>query len=1418
VDIGSVSVSVVEITAHKEIAYSAYRPHRGNVRGTLRQILSELKLESVCGIAATTGTPNILRLTRTYDNRVSIIRATQHFHPHFGAILYVGGEKFGLLLFDESGRYRKFVSNTACAAGTGSFLDQQAERLCLPDAAALGRMALSNRGDIPGIATRCAVFAKTDLAHAQQMGFSLPAICEGLCRGLAKNIVDTLEMDEATPAPIVFTGGVSLNEAVVKHIGALIDKALITSGTLFYGAFGAALNLLGETVPWPPLHLESVEALFLPVPSRRVYAHRPLKLSLSAYPDFSSPDAYRVPAEKETSRPAVEVDLYHRPPDAGDGVYLGIDIGSTSTKAVLMGKKKTVLAGFYTRTAGAPIRATQALFAAIEQMRRTWGAPVAILGVGTTGAGRKFIGKLIGADLMADEITAHARAAVEIDPKVDTIIEIGGQDSKFTTLKHGQVTFSLMNNVCAAGTGSFIEEQARRLGCPLADFSDRAENVEAPLASDRCTVFMERDINHYLAEGYAANELLAATLHSVRDNYLTKVAIERRIGDTLLFQGATAKNRALVAAFEQRLGKPIIVSRYCHLTGAMGVALMLSAHPVSQSAFKGLSLSGLDIPVRTEVCRYCTNHCKITIAQVGREPVAYGFLCGRDYDTNRYVSNNRSSFDLLKNREKTFAVPGPSNAPAGPVIGIPAVLHLVADMPLWRHFFHSLGIRTLTSETLDSGLREGKRLTGVEFCAPMTAMYGHVNWLMKHADYVFMPIYLEQKAAHRGLRRQYCYYTQFSTALAASLGANTDEKRLLTPMAHYLYSGFFAKTELYRMLKSVLDRPVSFLDVSAAFEKARAFMADGRSEARAMYQAVGCGPPGSWHVVLLGRPYLILSKAMNKGIPDLFAALGVKCFYQDMLPDSDGETTAIAPLLREIHWQYAAEILARAEATARTPGAYPVLVTAFGCSPDAFVIDYFKDILSAHRKPYLILQLDEHDARVGYETRIEAACRSFQNHFEASDAGASEVFRPASHLKSVKDIRGKTLLLPSWDPLSCELIASSLRQVGMDARRLTESHETIRKSMKYNSGQCLPLNIIAQNFTDYIETHGLEPGRCVLWLPLAHIACNLKLYPYHIKTLFNAHGRGMERAEVYVGNLAMSDIALSLPMNNYFAYMFGGYIRKLGCVIRPFETNPGETDRVIAEAIETLSRVFQDNGSKETAISAIVSRFERIGTTRGAACGPRPKVAVFGDLYARDNPVINQNLIHFIEANGGEVITTPYSEYLRMISKVYYRKWCVEGHFWDAFSSSVLMASLRRREKTYYRHFERVLGEPEPVYDEPAEEILSRHHLRIEHTGEAMDNILKTHYLMKHHPDIALFVQANPSFCCAGLVTEAMAGEIEKHTGVPVVSITYDGTGGNKNEAIIPYMKYGGKGRCRPPTREGKARGRNGFAKFPLGA
>ena len=238
----------------------------------------------------------------------------------------------------------------------------------------------------------------------------------------------------------------------------------------------------------------------------------------------------------------------------------------------------------------------------------------------------------------------------------------------------------------------------------------------------------------------------------------------------------------------------------------------------------------------------------------------------------------------------------------------------------------------------------------------------------------------------------------------------------------------------------------------------------------------------------------------------------------------------------------------------------------------------------------------------------------------------------------------------------------------------------------------------------------------------------------------------------------------------------------------------GTTDRVIKEGMDVLVEAFSGNLSKEKAVAEVVSRFESIETIGGASVlrsnRQRPKVAIFGDLYARDNEVINQDLIHFIEEQGGEVITTPFSSLVKMIARPYLRKWFIEGNYLNVLSSKTICATTTRLEKAYYSYFNRILKEPPQAYDESPQKILSRYNLRIEHTGESMENILKVFYIKRHYPDVSLFVQTSPAFCCPSLITEAMAKEIENKTGVPVVSITYDGTGGNKNEAIIPYLKF----------------------------
>lgn len=1393
IDIGSVSIAVAEIDPAKEVIKTSYEFHHGNITENLKKVLHVFDLSRICAIGATSSTPSVLKVNGQYDNRVSVMVAARHFHKKVGAILVVGGERFGLIGFDEDGNYRSFKTNTSCAAGTGSFLDQQARRLNLSGAGEIGELALQNRGAVPKIASRCAVFAKTDLVHAQQEGYSIEQICDGLCYGVANNIVDTLLMDKGLNSPIIFTGGVSKNRAVVHHIMSITGMDLIVDDTGIYGAIGAAFLGLNESLQTRNhLHIKTLKDVLIQKVPEKEYFHVPLGLELSHYPEFVGVETYEHAGDGSHSFYPVEVDIYETlEPLLTYETYLGVDIGSTSTKAVLLNKDAEILAGLYTRTAGRPVAAIQRIFSSIENIADRKKIDLRIMGAATTGSGRKFAGKILGADVIIDEITAHATAACKINPEVDTIIEIGGQDSKFTTLKDGMVTFSVMNNVCAAGTGSFIEEQAQKLGCPLRDYSSRAENKISPIASDRCTVFMEKDINHYLNEGYAVDEVLASVLHSIRENYLTKVAIESTIGETIFFQGATAKNRALVAAFEQRLGKPIYVSKFCHLTGAIGSALTLIDQGVRKTRFRGIGLYKKKINVKSEVCELCTNHCKITVADVQGEKVAYGFLCGREYDIKKYVNNNLSGFDLLKERKKAFSIDTPKEYVKEITVGIPAALHIFEDLPLWKRFFAELRIKTVTSEGFTEAIKNGKHIAGAEFCAPMAALHGHVEYLLNKSDYIFLPVYLERKADKKMVRRQYCYYTQFSSSLASTVGDVEERIKFLRPLVAYQYSSLHTKLELYRMLRSITGSQLGLLDVFKAYDKAREFKRSSLLKLKEKYTTES-RKSDDIHVVFLGRPYTILSRVMNKGIPEIFASLGIMVFFQDMVTYLKEDLKPIQKLLDEIHWYYASEILKVAQVVAKTRGAYPVLITSFKCSPDSFVIEYFKKIMESHGKPYLILQLDEHDSSIGYETRIEAAVRSFKNHYSTRPIDNNARYSKSLVPSREKKIWDKTLIIPNWDNITLKLVASNLKREGIDARVMEESETNIRKSLRHNTGQCIPINIIAQEFVDYVEKHDLDPSNTLLWQPLSKLGCNIGLYPHHIKTIIHSFGNGMEKADVYVGAISFIDISLRLPVNAYFAYKFGGLIRKMGCKIRPYEKEKGATDRAIEKSIKIFTDAFLGLRSKEDTVAEVVSYFEAIEVSHEQ----RPKVAIFGDLYVRDNEVMNQDLIHFIEENNGEVIVTPYTDYVRMIARTYLRKWLFEGNYFEALYSKALLAAVTRLEKTYDKYFGRILDNLGTEYNESPERILSQYNIKIENTGESMDNILKVFYLTRRYPDLSLFVQTSPAFCCPSLVTEAMAKEIERNTGIPVVSITYDGTAGNKNDAIIPYLRYPRETRC----------------------
>ncbi len=1444
IDIGSVSIAIAVIDGDGRIFHTSYVFHKGQIFGNLAKLLSGIEIGTIHSIGYTSSSPSIIRNGVSVDSRIASITAAKYFHPEVQSLLIIGAEKFGLATFDKNGEYLNFKSNTSCAAGTGNFLDQQAGRLNLPNIQEFSKIAWENKGSFPKIASRCAVFAKTDLIHAQQEGYSLAEICDVLCFGLAKNIVDTVFQNDIY-VNIVAAGGVALNRPVIRHIAQLLELPIIVDEYAHvYGAIGAAMCCKAEGKE-SGSELNTFDDLIISDKREKKFFYPPLQLTLSDYPDFESHERYMFQSDYFPSAKCVEVDAYILLKcNSQIQVFLGIDIGSTSTKAVLMDQNKTVIAGFYTSTSGQPLTAFQVILEAIDDYAAKRQICFDILGAGTTGSGRKFTGKIMGADISPDEITAHARAAFELNHETDTIIEIGGQDSKFTIMRNGMVTFSVMNQVCAAGTGSFIEEQAKRLGCTLEEYASRVENVYSPLASDRCTVFMERDLNHYLIEGYSVDEILATVLHSTRENYFAKVAVRGYIGERIFFQGATAKNRALVAAFEQKLKKPIMVSLYCHLTGALGVALELFDHPVTVTKFRGLDLYKKSIPVRSEVCDLCTNHCKLKVAEIDHQTEAYGFLCGRDYQADKYVKDKSLHFQLVRKRNELFrfkALAQKTNI----TIGIPAGLYLYEEILFWRLFFDILSVRTVTSEDYLTAIKDGKNLSNAEFCSPIAAMHGHVNYLRDKVDFIFLPVYLEG-SDETNKNKQYCYYTQFVSSIISVHKNFKYDKKLLTPLLQSYHGELFIRLELFRMLKKIGLNEVGFIHLSQAWDKAKEQVCDVKSEWKALYSRE-IEKSDDIHIMLLGRPYTVLSASMNNSIPDIIEKMGIKTFFMDMLPENHGEVTKADDLINTMQWKFASKILHAADLVDKTENCYPVLITSFKCTPDTFVIEYFKEIFNASQKPYLILQLDEHDSSVGYETRIEAAIRVFRNHRGRENGTCSERIRSEEPIRTKdvpsignssgfqiwsdsikilvneatqvllnhsidfklfghviqqidgeenylsssifagsKNLKNRTLLLPSWDPYAGPLLVAILKNSGFDARLTENTDESINRSLSLNTGQCLPLNIIVQNAIDFMESNGVNPAKTALWMMKSNLSCNISMFPWYMKRLLGNYGNGMEQTSVYLGDVIFYDFSLPIAINVYLAYMFGGYIRKIGCTIRPYEKIKGTTEGMIQKALVMLTDAFLQGIPKEPILERIIVGFESIERVTGV----RPKVAIFGDLYVRDNDLMNQNLVKMIEENGGEVITTPYSEYIKIIAEPSSNRFFKEGHYFNYAKLKFLKSLIPLVEEKYKKYFSRYNGESKAATSAETDAWLNKFGLNILQRGESFENILKIQALVKHYPDLDLFVQTNPSYCCPSLVTEAMTSKIEEITGVPVVTIEYDGTVGKRNEDIIPNLKY----------------------------
>jgi predicted CoA-substrate-specific enzyme activase len=632
--------------------------------------------------------------------------------------------------------------------------------------------------------------------------------------------------------------------------------------------------------------------------------------------------------------------------------YLGIDIGSTTTKYALIDEQRKIIHKSYIHTQGKPIEVTQKLLKIIMD---EIGGRVDIRGVATTGSGRNVVGDFLNADLIIDEITAHARGAVEIDPMVDTIFEIGGQDSKYISISNTYPLDFDMNKVCAAGTGSFLHELANKYGINIVEeFQEIALSSDHPIKlAERCTVFMESDLVSYHQKGVPQNDLVAGLCYAIVHNYLNRVVGKRMIGQRVMFLGGPSLNKGVVAAFEDVLGRALLVPKHREILGGFGAALSLQEEMVNAGKTKG-TYRNLERAIhdkmgfKEKVCRAdpnCHNQCKLKIYDFDGRRCIWGGECGR-YELNRGKGNKEENvFQLRENIWLTYMLglyeelgSEPLMKVDGrPTVGMQRSLYTLQTGVLWAHFFDRLGFRLVLTPPTNSQISR------------------------------FLPIIINMPTPEEKETGFYCPLVQ-SNEYMVRMALDLDSSMILNPILHMKYDASTLALELEQQISTKMNLSKS------AIKKALEYALDRQDEfIKAIYkkgkEIMDAHDPEKPMVIVTGRPYNLYDDRLNLRLGRQLAKIGVSAMPMDFIDVSKVDLSDFPSM----YWGLGAQILRTAKVIKEHQNFFGLHITNFSCGADSFLEHFFKYIMK--EKPFLILELDEHSAVAGMMTRLEA----FQN-------------------------------------------------------------------------------------------------------------------------------------------------------------------------------------------------------------------------------------------------------------------------------------------------------------------------------------------------------------------------------------------------------------------------------------------------------
>lgn len=1273
VDIGSTTVKMVILDDADVVLGQWYERHFSNIKQTIRQISEYARpiLEGRRFSIVFTGSAGMgVAKSGKFPFVQEVIACTKAIRcriPQTDVAIELGGEDAKITYLKDPVEQRM---NGVCAGGTGAFIDQMATLLDC-DAAGLNELAKHYESIYP-IASRCGVFAKTDVQALMNDGVSKEDIAASIFHAVVNQTIGNLAQGRPITGTVAFLGGplYFLSELKASFIDVLELQdeqiAHCTDGC-YFGALGAALNETDFQTDYASL-----------VTTLTNLSDTGEAETETLPPLFDSEEEYEAfVARHDKTKVARE------PLDTYEGkAYLGIDAGSTTTKLTLISESGALLYSSYCGNHGSPL---DTVVSELKKLYEVLNDKTEIACAGVTGYGEHIIKAALKVDVGEVETVAHLTAANQFAPGVTFVLDIGGQDMKSFFVRNGVIDNIMLNEACSAGCGSFLEGFARSLGITIQEFVQQAVRGDHPVdLGTRCTVFMNSKVKQAQKEGATVANIAAGLAMSVVKNALFKVIRIKHaeeLGEKIVVQGGTFYNDAVLRSMEQLLGREVIRPDISGLMGAYGIAIIAKR----RAAASGSTLLGREQLAHFEHhaenyrCNKCGNQCVITVQHFsGGGKYQIGNRCERGIGLEVKKNEIPNMYDYKYKRVFGYRSLPLAEAKRG-MIGIPRVLNMFEDYPFWHTFFTNLGYRVVLSGVSSKHLFEMgmDTIPSDSLCYPAKLVHGHIADLVrKGIKKIFYPCIPFNCKEYESADNQ--YNCPIVTSYPENIRSNMESVHAILFMQPFLPLDDKKRMaeRLYEEFKADgLGKQEIKVAVEAAYAELDRYKADVRAKGQEVLDYLK--QTGKQGIVLAGRPYHIDGE-INHGLPELLTSYGLVVLSEDALPAKE------MPKLRVVNqWTYHARLYAAAEFIRDYSNLELMQMSSFGCGLDAVTIDQVKELLDANQKIYTIIKLDEINNLGAARIRVRsllAVLEDRKEHPMVIPPRAEEEPR-RRYTADMKETH--TILAPQLSPIHFDILLPVLARFGY---RVVipplPSPSAIAEGLKYvNNEMCYPTIVVVGQLLQALQSGQYDLDKTSIILFQSGGACRATNYLALMRKALKDAGMGQVPVFAAWGK-DTDDFKLTLPMMHDVikSMIYGDLLMRVLHRVRPYEQVAGSADALYRKwADHCKGSLLAGKSNFNETIRRIVAEFDSLPIHEDMI---KPKVGIVGEILVKYHPTANNHIVELLEREGCEVVLPDFIDFFLYCAYDNY----VKHKYLSGKLENKLKAGVFIKAMDFYRH------------------------------------------------------------------------------------------------------------------------------------